>query len=103
MNRTSGKLSLVMFTVQGVIIGGQIGPLVASRIAQHTLERWLVAPFILVAALMIGEIIQGRLLRYWCHSGQSISGRSTRTEPYPTSNRCMKRGANAHLSYHPRR
>lgn len=50
-------LSLVMFTVPGVIVGGQIGPVVASRIAQHTLERSLAVLFILVAALMIGEII----------------------------------------------
>ena len=50
-------LSLVMFTIPGVIIGGQIGPFVASRIAQHTLERSLAALFILVAVLMIGEIV----------------------------------------------
>jgi len=53
----STVLSLVMFTVPGVIVGGQLGPLVASRISQHTLERGLAALFILVAALMIGEII----------------------------------------------
>ena len=53
----STVLSLVMFTVPGVIVGGQLGPLVASRISQHTLERSLAALFILVAALMIGEII----------------------------------------------
>ncbi len=53
----STVLSLVMFTVPGVIVGGQIGPFVASRISQHTLERGLAALFILVAALMIGEII----------------------------------------------
>ena len=50
-------LSLVIFTVPGVIIGGQIGPLLAGRISQHTLERGLAALFILVATLMIGEII----------------------------------------------
>lgn len=50
-------LSLVMFTVPAVIVGGQIGPFVARRISQHTLERGLAVLFILVAALMIGEII----------------------------------------------
>ena len=50
-------LSLVIFTVPGVIIGGQLGPLVSSRISQHTLERTLAILFILVAALMLGEVI----------------------------------------------
>ena len=54
-------LSLVIFTVPGVIIGGQLGPLVSSRISQHTLERTLAILFILVAALMLGEVI----LRSW--------------------------------------
>ena len=53
----STVLSLVIFTVPGVIIGGQIGPFVASRISQHTLERGLAILFILVAVLMIGEIV----------------------------------------------
>ena len=56
-------LSLVIFTVPGVIIGGQIGPLVSSRISQHTLERGLAALFIIVAALMLGEVI----LRSYIH------------------------------------
>ncbi len=50
-------LSLVIFTVPGVIIGGQLGPLVASRISQRTLERGLAILFILVAALVLGEVI----------------------------------------------
>lgn len=50
-------VSLVIFTVPGVIIGGQLGPLVSSRISQHTLERALAILFILVAALMLGEVI----------------------------------------------
>jgi uncharacterized membrane protein YfcA len=56
-------LSLVIFTVPGVIIGGQIGPAVSSRISQHTLERGLAALFIIVAALMLGEVI----LRSYIH------------------------------------
>ena len=50
-------LSLVIFTIPGVIIGGQLGPLISSRISQHTLERALALLFILVAALMLGEVI----------------------------------------------
>ena len=50
-------LSLVIFTVPGVIIGGQLGPLVASRILQHTLERGLAILFIIVAVLMLGGVI----------------------------------------------
>jgi len=50
-------LSLVIFTVPGVIIGGQLGPLVASRISQHTLERGLAILFIIVAVFMLGGVI----------------------------------------------
>ncbi|MCH7962307.1 MAG: sulfite exporter TauE/SafE family protein [Bacteroidetes bacterium] len=50
-------LSLVIFTVPGVIIGGQLGPLVASRISQQTLERGLAILFIIVAVFMLGGVI----------------------------------------------
>jgi uncharacterized membrane protein YfcA len=50
-------LSIVIFTVPGVIIGGQLGSRVASRIPQHTLERGLGVLFILVGALTLGEVI----------------------------------------------
>ena len=50
-------LSLVIFTVPGVIIGGQIGSRVASRISQHALEFSLAILFILVAILMLGDVI----------------------------------------------
>ena len=50
-------LSIVVFTVPGVIIGGQLGSRVASRIPQHTLERGLGALFIFVGALTLGEVI----------------------------------------------
>lgn len=50
-------LSLVIFTVPGVIIGGQLGSLVSSRISLHTLERSLGILFILVAMLTLGEVI----------------------------------------------
>ena len=48
--------SIVIFTVPGVIIGGQLGPSVASRISQHTLERALGVLFIIVAVLTLGEV-----------------------------------------------
>ena len=43
-------LSIVIFTVPGVISGGQIGALVFARISQHTLERGLAALFFIVVA-----------------------------------------------------
>ena len=49
--------SIAIFTVPGVVIGGQLGSLVASRISQHTLERGLGALFILVAAITMGEVV----------------------------------------------
>ena len=50
-------LSLVIFTVPGVIIGGQIGSLVASRIPQTVLERSLAILFIFIAILTLGDVI----------------------------------------------
>jgi len=49
--------SIVVFTVPGVILGGQIGSRLASRIPQRTLEIGLAAIFILVAALTLGQVI----------------------------------------------
>ncbi len=46
---------IVTFTVPGVIIGGQLGPLLSSRVSQKTLERALGGLFILVAMLMLGQ------------------------------------------------
>jgi uncharacterized membrane protein YfcA len=64
-NRTEGSLlgaigALfigMIFTIPGVIIGGQIGPLVASRIPQKILEKSLAVLFILVAILMIANVV----------------------------------------------
>lgn len=50
-------LSLVMFTVPGVLIGGQIGPWLTSRISQPQLERGLAFLFIAVALLTLWEVI----------------------------------------------
>lgn len=49
--------NLVIFTVPGVIIGGQMGSLVSSRISQKVLERSMGILFILVAALTLGEVL----------------------------------------------
>lgn len=50
-------LSLCIFTIPGVIIGGQLGSSVAGRVSQHTLERSLGILFMVVAALTLGEVI----------------------------------------------
>ena len=49
-------ISIVVFTVPGVIVGGQLGSLVATRISQHVLERALGVLFILVAVLMLADV-----------------------------------------------
>jgi uncharacterized membrane protein YfcA len=49
--------SIVIFTVPGVIIGAQLGALVANRIPQRMLERSLSILFILVALLTLGEVV----------------------------------------------
>ncbi len=49
--------SIVMFTVPGVIIGGQIGSRVASKIPQCALEIGLAVLFIIVAALTLGQVV----------------------------------------------
>lgn len=50
-------LSIVIFTVPGVMIGGQIGPFISGKISQHTLERGLGALFTLVALITLAEAI----------------------------------------------
>ncbi len=50
-------LNLVIFTVPGVIIGGQIGSLLSGKIPQKIFERSLGILFVLVALLMLGGII----------------------------------------------
>ncbi|AFY71167.1 protein of unknown function DUF81 [Thalassoporum mexicanum PCC 7367] len=46
-------VSVVTFTVPGVIIGGQIGAFVAKQISQHALEKFLAVVFALVAAILL--------------------------------------------------
>jgi len=50
-------LSICLFTVPGVIIGGQLGSRVASRIPQRGLAVGLAVLFIGVAALTLGRVI----------------------------------------------
>ena len=50
-------LSLAVFTVPGVIVGGQFGAGVANRISQHVLERGLGILFLLVAGLMLATVL----------------------------------------------
>ncbi len=49
--------SIVIFTVPGVIIGGQIGPAIAKRIPDRVMELSLGILFVIVAALTIGEVV----------------------------------------------
>lgn len=50
--------SICLFTVPGVIVGGQFGSSVANRIPQHTLERGLGILFTLIAVLTLGEVLR---------------------------------------------
>jgi len=51
--------SVVIFTVPGVIIGGQFGPLVAQRVRGETLIRSLGWLFLVVAGLTLAEVVAG--------------------------------------------
>ncbi len=49
-------LSIVVFTVPGVIVGGQLGAFVANAVPQRVLERAMGVLFILVAGLTLGDV-----------------------------------------------
>ena len=49
-------LSLVLFTVPGVLIGAQLGAMVASQLPQSRLERSMGVLFILVSIILGAEI-----------------------------------------------
>lgn len=49
-------LKIVIFTIPGVILGGQLGPLIASRISQKNLEKGLSLMFVVVAFFMLGDV-----------------------------------------------
>jgi len=51
----STVLSLCLFTVPGVILGGQLGPALATRIPQHVLERGLGVLFAVVGGLLLAQ------------------------------------------------
>jgi len=48
--------SLALFTVPGVLVGGQLGPLLAERIPDRMLERGLGVLFALVGLFMVGNV-----------------------------------------------
>lgn len=52
-------LSIVVFTVPGVLIGGQLGPQLSRRVAERTLIRWLGWLFVGVAMITLGEVVVG--------------------------------------------
>lgn len=52
-------LSIVIFTVPGVLIGGQLGPQITSRVTEKTLLRSLGWLFVVIAALTLGEVFFG--------------------------------------------
>lgn len=49
-------LSLLAFTVPGVIIGGQIGPAVSGRIPERTLELGMGILFLIVSLILLAEV-----------------------------------------------
>ena len=49
-------LNLLIFTVPGVIIGGQIGPSVSERIPERTLELGMGILFLLVSLILLAEV-----------------------------------------------
>ncbi len=51
--------NIVIFTIPGVIVGGQIGPVVASRISQKTLERGLGVLFLIVGGVLLAAQVMG--------------------------------------------
>lgn len=53
----STAFRIAMFTVPGVVLGGQLGAKVASLIPQRTLERILGTLFILVGGLTLAEVM----------------------------------------------
>lgn len=50
-------INITIFTVPGIVIGGQIGSIVASKIPQKSLETGLGLLFILIALLTLAEVM----------------------------------------------
>ena len=53
----STMLSPVIFTIPGVIVGGQLGPWIISRVPQRALERGLHILLLLFATLTLAEAV----------------------------------------------
>ncbi len=51
--RLAPDISIVLFTVPGVIIGGQLGPMVAQRINPNLLKNWLALLFVMVSFIFV--------------------------------------------------
>ena len=49
-------LNLLVFTVPGVLIGGQIGPAVSERIPERTMELGMGLLFLVVSIVLLGEV-----------------------------------------------
>jgi uncharacterized membrane protein YfcA len=45
--------NLVVYTVPGVIVGGQIGPRLQGRVPQHVMERAIVILFAVIGVAMV--------------------------------------------------
>jgi uncharacterized membrane protein YfcA len=56
---TGEILSIVVFTIPGVIIGGQLGPNVVGRIPEQRLIHTLGWLFLGIALLTVGEAVLG--------------------------------------------
>ncbi len=52
-------LALALFTVPGVVVGGQLGPQLTRRVPEHALMRFLGFLFVAVSLLTLGEVIFG--------------------------------------------
>lgn len=52
-------ISIIIFTVPGVLIGGQLGPTLTHRTSEKTLLRFLGWLFLFVGLLTLGEVIFG--------------------------------------------
>lgn len=48
---------LLIFTIPGVLIGGQLGPIIASRIPQKRMEKAMGILFMLVALVMLIDVL----------------------------------------------
>lgn len=51
--------NIVIFTVPGVVIGGQLGPVVTRRVPERTLIRSLGWLFLSIALVTLGEAALG--------------------------------------------